>query len=154
MLVKIVEKTFGRKDNLSQHCTRLGHSPIQRKGQLKFSLLKEAFVMKKWKHSFECVTKQKELSSVPEKPRFVTKSADEMKLERLIVHTKERLKRHEAALTKHRLQVDKLCKELEGYQSKLTQLKTVDSAGSSDKTDWEKILREDLQLSSDSEQDN
>ena len=48
----------------------------------------------------------------------------------------------------------KLCKELEGYQAELTQLKTVNSAGSSDKTDWEKILREDLQLSSDSEQDN
>ena len=47
----------------------------------------------------------------------------------------------------------KLCEELEGYQAKLIQLKTVNSATSSDKTDCEKILREDLQLSSDSEQD-
>ena len=48
----------------------------------------------------------------------------------------------------------KLCKQLEGYEAELTQLKTINSAGSSDKTDWEKILREDLQLSSNSEQDN
>ena len=88
-------KTFGRKDNLSQHCTRLGHSPIQGKGQLKFSPLKEAFVMKKWKHSFESVPSRYPLFK---RPKFVIKLADELKMERLILHTKERLNRHELNL--------------------------------------------------------
>ena len=147
-------KTFRRKDNLSQHCSRLAHSPMQGKGQLKFSPIKEAFVIKKWKNSFKSVPKLKEVSSVPEKPNFVTKSADEIRMERLIVQTKEKLKRHEAALAKHKFQVDQLSKQLEGYQGELIQLKTVKSSEINlENTDWEKILKEDLQLSSDSEQD-
>ena len=127
---------------------------MQGKGQLKFSPMKEAFVIKKWKNSFKSVPKLKEVSSVPEKPNFVTKSADEIRMERLIVQTKEKLKRHEAALAKHKFQVDQLSKQLEGYQGELIQLKTVKSSEINlENIDWEKILKEDLQLSSDSEQD-
>ena len=98
---------------------------MQGKGQLNFSPMKEAFVMKKWNYSFKSVPKLKEVSSVPEKPNFVIKSADEIRMERLIVQTKEKLKKHEAALAKHKFQVDQLSKELEGYQGELIQLKIV-----------------------------
>ena len=94
------------------------------------------------------------VSSVTEKSNIVIKSADEIRMERLIVQTKEKLKRHEATLAKHKFQVDQLSKQLEGYQGQLIQLKTVKSSeNNSENTDWEKILREELQLSSDSEQD-
>ena len=60
---------------------------MQGKGQLNFSPMKEAFVVKKWQHSFKSVPKLKEVSPVPEKPNFVIKSADEIRMERLIVQT-------------------------------------------------------------------
>ena len=129
---------------------------MQGKGQLNFSPMKEAFAVKKWKHSFKSVPKLNEVhvSSVTEKSNIVIKSADEIMMERLIVQTKEKLKRHEAALAKHKFQVDQLSKQLEGYQGQLIQLKTVKSSeNNSENTDWEKILKEELQLSSDSEQD-
>ena len=49
-------------------------------------------------------------------------------MERLIVQTKEELKRHEAALAKHKFQLDQLPKQFEGYEGQLMQLKTVKSS--------------------------
>ena len=75
------------------------------------------------------------------------KPAEELKMERLVVHTKEKLKRHEAALATYEIQVDQLSKQLKGYQPELIQLKSVNSAASSEETDLEKFLRQDIELS-------
>ena len=68
-------------------------------------------------------------------------------MERLVVHTKEKLERHEAALATYKIQVDQLSKQLKGYQPELIQLKSVNSAVSSKETDLEKFLRQDIELS-------
>ena len=79
--------------------------------------------------------------------KFVIIPAEELKMERLVAHTKEKLERHETALAIYKIQVDQLSKQLKGYLPELIQLKSVNSAVSSKETDLEKILRQDIELS-------